>query len=78
MVGENKTGTSTINRRKLLLTKFEAARELKVSRDPLNGLIERGEIGMVEIDGQERIPSPSWSGGCGRTPDIVARAVVAR
>ena len=41
----------------LLLTKHEAAKALGIGRDALLGLIAAGEIGIVPIGGDERVPS---------------------
>jgi excisionase family DNA binding protein len=40
----------------LLLTKVAAAQELGVSRDVLRRLLDRGEIGVLMIEEEERIP----------------------
>ncbi len=40
----------------LLLTKTAAAQQLGVSRDVLRRLLDRGEIGIVLIEEDERIP----------------------
>jgi hypothetical protein len=40
----------------LLLTKAAAALELGVSRDVLRRLLDRGEVGVVLIEAEERIP----------------------
>lgn len=41
----------------LLLTQVEAAEELGISRDILRGLVMRGEIGIVLVGKDERIPA---------------------
>jgi excisionase family DNA binding protein len=49
--------TTGAKRIPLLLNKKQAAEELGVSRDVLRRLLDRGEIGVLLIEEEERIPA---------------------